>query len=331
MAEFDKDTTSAQVVAKFASQVKGKVFVITGTGQPSIGGSIATELAKASPAHIIIASRTRANVDPVLNAICDVNPSVLATYVQLDLSDHDSVRRGARLTLAATGGKIDVLINSAGNMALREYTVDKQGIEMQMSVNHVGHFLLTNLLAPALLRAGAEGPYAARVVSITSAGYQISPVLYSDPAFSGGKTYDPWTAYGQAKTAQILFTYGLADRLQSRGHVKAFACHPGSNLDTKLGSHLAVEDYEGVPVITKRNTGKEFLFTIGDEPRFKTYGQIAATPLIAALDPDLAERSPAYLQNNKIVQPAVDHAYSAADVERCWKLSEELVGQWFEY
>ena len=94
----------------------------------------------------------------------------MVTYVQLNLSDHDSVRRGGELILAATGPKIDVLINSAGNMALKEYMVDKQGIEMQMSVNHAGHFLLTNLLVPVLLRAGAEGIHAIRVVNISRAG-----------------------------------------------------------------------------------------------------------------------------------------------------------------
>ncbi|KAK3933642.1 hypothetical protein QBC46DRAFT_275377 [Diplogelasinospora grovesii] len=335
MLVFDATVTSEQVVAAFAPQIKGRVFVITGAGQPSIGSSIATELAKASPAHILIASRTAANVDPVLSAIHGIDPSVKATFVQVDLSDHDSVRRAAQEILAATGSKIDVLINSAGNMALKDYTVDKQGIEMQFSVNHVGHFLLTNLLMPALLAGAANGsPYgAARVVNITSAGYQISPVRFDDSAFSGGRAYDPWTSYGQAKTAQILFAYGLTHRLKPRG-VVSFACHPGSNLDTKLGSHLIMDDYGDIMPVTRRNTGKDFIFTVGDEPRFKTYEQIGATPLIAALDPDLAAAlwAPAYyLQNGQITQPAAEHAYDPEHVEKCWKLSEELVGTEFKY
>ncbi|KAH6848030.1 hypothetical protein B0I37DRAFT_376482 [Chaetomium sp. MPI-CAGE-AT-0009] len=329
MPVFDSAVTSAQVIATFAAQVKGRVFVITGAGQPSIGSSIATELAKASPSHILIASRSAANANPVLSAIGEIDPSVKTTFVQVDLSDHDSVRRAGHEILAATSSKIDVLINSAGNMALKEYSLDKQGIEMQFSVNHVGHFLLTNLLTPALL-AGAEGPHGARVVNLTSAGYQISPVRYDDPAFSDGKAYDPWSGYGQAKTAQILFAYGLAERLKRRG-VVAFACHPGSNLDTKLGSHLVMDDYADVAPITKRNTGNEFAFTIGDEPRFKTYEQIGATPLIAALDPGIAACAPSYLQNGRVVQPMVEHAYSTEHVEKCWTLSEQLVGQKFQY
>lgn len=323
MAAFDSTVTSEQVVAAFASQVKDRNFVITGAGQPSIGSSIAVELAKASPAHILIASRTAANVIPVLSAIHETDPSVQTTFVQVDLSDHDSVRRAAREILEATGSKIDVLINSAGNMALKEYTLDKQGIELQFSVNHVGHFLLTNLLTPALL-AGA------RVVNLTSAGYQISPVRYDDPFFSGGKAYDPWSGYGQAKTAQILFAYGLTERLKHRG-VVALACHPGANLDTRLGSHLTMDDYADIMPITKRNTGNDFAFTVGDEPRFKTYEQIGATPLIAALDPDLVPHALTYLQNGRIMQPLAEHAYGTAHVEKCWRLSEELVGQTFEY
>lgn len=326
---FDAAATSEQVIRAFSPQVKDRTFVITGAGQPSIGSSMAIEVAKASPAQIVIVSRTAAKVDPVLSTIRGINPSIKASFVQVDLSDHDSVRRAASEILAATGSKIDVLINSAGNMALKEYTVDKQGLELQMSANHVGHFLLTNLLVPALLSA-AKGPYGARIVNLSSAGYQISPVRFDDPAFAGGKAYDPWTAYGQAKTAQILFSYGVTNRLKQKG-VVSFACHPGSNFDTKLGSHLTVDDYGDILPLTKRNTGNEFLFSVGDEPRFKTYEQIGATPLIAALDPDLTPLAPAYLQNNQVVQPAVEHVYDPEHVEKCWKLSEGLVGQEFKY
>ena len=330
MPVFDSAATSEQVVKAFASQVNGRTFVITGAGQPSIGSSLATELAKASPGHILIASRTASNVDPVLTAIRRIDPSTKTSFVQIDLSDHASVRRAGQEILEKTEGKINVLINSAGVMALKGYAVDKQGIEMQFSVNYVGHFLLTSILAPALVAAGAQGPHGARVVNLTSAGYQISPVRFDDPSFSGGAEYDHWTGYGQAKTAQILFTHGLAGRLKDRG-VTSFACHPGSNLDTRLGNHLVAEDYGDIIPVTKRNTGSDFVFTVGDEPRFKTYEQIGATPLIAALDPGLASQAPAYLQNNGVVQPAATFAYDPEHVERCWKLGEELVGQELTY
>lgn len=327
MLEFDATTTSEQVVEAFAPQVKGRTFVITGAGQPSIGSSMAMTLARASPHHILIASRTATKAEPVLAAIREAYPSVKATFVPVDLSDHDSVRRAAKEILGATASKVDVLINSAGNMALKEYTVDKQGIEMQLSANHVGHFLLTNLLAPALLAAAdANKEHGTRVVNLTSLGYLISPFRFDDYGFSGGKTYDLWSGYGQAKTANILFSFGLARRLKERG-VTSFAAHPGSNLDTQLGSHLTMEDYSSIFETTKCNTGKDFVF---DEPRFKTYAQIGATPLAAALDPQIVTESPALLINSQIAEIA-EHASSPEAVEELWKLSEKLVGQEFKY
>lgn len=179
--------TSEGVVKAFSSQVAGKTFVITGARKPSIGSKMATDLAAASPAHILIASRAKVKVDPVLEDIKKINSSIKTTFVQLDLADHASFRRAARDILAAAS-KIDVLINSAGVICIKEYTLDKQGIEMQFPANHVGHFLLTNLLVPALLAAAKESD-AARVVNLTGSGYQISP-LRDDYNYSNGADYD---------------------------------------------------------------------------------------------------------------------------------------------
>ncbi|RYP44124.1 hypothetical protein DL768_009382 [Monosporascus sp. mg162] len=315
-----------EVIKTFASQVKGRTFAITGAGQPSIGSQMALALAKASPAHILIASRSFGKVEPVLNSIrASTNGAVKTTFVQVDLSDHGSVRQAASKILAAAP-KIHVLINSAGNMAIKEYTVDKQGIEIQLSVNHVGHFLLTNLLVPALQAAAAESEGGARVVNLTSGAYLISPVRFDDYSFSNGKAYDHWSAYGQAKTANILFAFGLSKRLRSRG-ITSTAAHPGYNGDTQLGAHLTLDDLNDIGPTTKRNIGREFVW---EEPRFKTFDQISTTPLIAVLDPDLPAKSPAYLQNSQITEPD-ESARSPENVEKLWKLSEKLVGQEFNY
>ncbi|KAI1455190.1 NAD(P)-binding protein [Annulohypoxylon moriforme] len=324
MAVLDASTTGDQVVETFRSQVQGRTFVITGAGMPSIGSQMAISLAKASPVHILIASRTGSKVDPVLKRILEIDSSIKVTFVQVDLTDHELVRRGAKEILAATP-KIDVLINSAGIMAIRDYTVDKQGIEIQLSANHVGHFLLTNLLAPALIAVGSQ-PGGSRVVNLTSFGYLCSPFRFDDWNFSNGKTYDLWTGYGQAKTANILFAFGLTKRLKKHG-VTSTAAHPGSNLDTKLGSHLTVDDYANIPEVMRRNTGKEWAW---ETPRFKTIDQISSTSLAAALDPEIPAKSPAYLTN---CQPGEleEHARDPEAVEKLWKLSEELVGQNFDY
>lgn len=320
---FGGSTTSGQVVAAFSSQIAGKTFVITGAGKPSIGSKMATDLAAASPAHILIVSRTKAKVEPVLDDIKRINPNIKTTFVQLDLTDHASVRRAAKDILAAAP-KIDVLVNSAGVMCIKEYTLDKQGIEIQFSANHVGHFLLTNLLVPALL-AAAKDSGAARVVNLTSSGYQISP-LRDDYNYSDGADYDHWTGYGQAKTANILFAYGLSQRLRKH-QVTAAAAHPGYNADTELATHLEVKDYYDISPVMQRRTGREFVF---EEPRFKSYDQIAATPLVAALDPELPAKSPAYLVNGQIEKP-LEHATDPVDVEKLWALSEELVKERFSW
>ncbi|KAI1762446.1 hypothetical protein GGR53DRAFT_468324 [Hypoxylon sp. FL1150] len=143
MPTFDETATSEQIIEAFAPQIKGKPFVITGTGKPSIGSWIATSLTKGSQAHILIASWTASKVEVVLN---------------------------------------------------------------------IGHFLLTNLLVPALLAGGG-----ARVVNLTSSGYLILSFRFDDWNFSDDRTYDHLTGYGQAKTANVLLAYGLNQQLKNRG------------------------------------------------------------------------------------------------------------------
>ncbi|KAI0157973.1 NAD(P)-binding protein [Hypoxylon sp. FL1284] len=319
MPTFDGTATSEQVIEAFASQIKGRTFVITGAGKPSIGSQMATSLARGSPAHILIASRTAKKVEPVLKDIAEIDSSIKTTFVQVDLTDHDSVRRAAQEILAAAP-KIDVLINSAGIMAIKEYTVDKQGIELQLSANHVGHFLLTNLLVPALLSAAGGS----RVVNLTSSGYLISPFRFDDWNFAEGAAYDHWTGYGQAKTANVLFAYGLSQRLGGRG-VTSTAAHPGLNNDTELGAHLTMADYAEIPAVIRRNTGRVWEGEAG-----KSFTQIAATSLVAALDPGIPARSPAFLMDSHIEEPAA-HASDPGTADRLWELSEKLVGQKFEY
>ncbi|KAI1079146.1 NAD(P)-binding protein [Whalleya microplaca] len=313
MTTFNGNTTNEEVIKAFTPQIKGKTFVIVGAGHPSIGSEIATSLAQGSPAHILLASRTAAKVEPVLSRIAALDASVKTTFVQVDTTDHGSVRRAAAEILVAAP-RIDVL-----------YTLDKQGVEMQLSANHVGDFLLTNLLVPALLVAGAE-PGGARLVNLTSSGYLISPFRFDDWNFSGGKTYDPWISYGQAKTANILFAHGLHARLASRG-VTSTATHPGYTPDTQLGAHLTPADYAAIAPTMKRSTGRDWAW---EEPRFKTLAQIAATPLVAALDPAVPVLSPAYLWNGRVGE-VEEYAWDPESVERLWRLSEELVGQRFEY
>lgn len=117
---------------------------------------------------------------------------------------------------------VDVLINNAGVMMIPTYQTTPEGIEMHFGTNHVGHFLFTNLLMPALRKAPA-GP---RVLNISSAGNGGSPVRFDDYNFGEGESYEPFLGYAQSKCANMLFSVALARKLGDKG-LYAFSIDPG--------------------------------------------------------------------------------------------------------
>src|SRR5262249_7826021 len=211
---------------------------------------------------------------------------------------------------------LHILVNNAGVMACPPAkTAD--GFELQFGSNHVGHFLSTCLLAP-VLRKGAPS----RVVSVSSRGHHISPVVFDDIQ-SARRPYDKWQAYGQAKTANVLFAVGLERRLGTRG-VHANALHPGAIL-TELGRHLQPEDFQ---FLQTRNRGM----------KFKSGEAGAATSVFAATAPALAGRGRLYLEDCQVaaVNDAPDaldgvksYALDPQNAERLWEVSEQLVGERF--
>jgi NAD(P)-dependent dehydrogenase (short-subunit alcohol dehydrogenase family) len=182
-----------------------------------------------------------------LNNIQDAYPDVAIKSVPLDLMSQESVRTAAEEVSQLTD-RLDLIINNAGIMTpTRQIT--KEGLEGQFGANHIGHFLLTNLLMPHLLAsAAAEKEGATRVVNLTSLGHRLSPVRFSDynlqkrneevpeeerhaqlpPAFAktASDGYNGYIAYGQAKTANILFSVAINEKFGGRG-VKSYAVHPG--------------------------------------------------------------------------------------------------------
>jgi len=219
--------------------------VITGPSTGGIGAETAKCLAKANAKVIILAGRNEAKISPVIQEIGKINPNVHTKFVKLDLGDLSSVRKAAT-EINARVEKIDILINNAGIMAVRKYVATPDGIESQFGTNHVGHFLLTNLLMSKIMAAGKG----ARIVNLSSLGYELGGVRFDDYNFEvshipkantsvekalsmsyscplqDGKAYNPWPAYAQSKTANILFTVALAERLKNKG-AQTFAVHPG--------------------------------------------------------------------------------------------------------
>jgi NAD(P)-dependent dehydrogenase (short-subunit alcohol dehydrogenase family) len=120
--------------------------------------------------------RNEAKTAPVVENIKKANSSVEVSFVQADLADNASVRKAAEKIKGITG-TVDVLVNCAGIMGVREYKTSADGVEMHFAANHLGHFLLTNLLVDEL--AVAKG----RVVNVTSMGYMLAEVDTEDPNF----------------------------------------------------------------------------------------------------------------------------------------------------
>ncbi|KNG88444.1 short-chain dehydrogenase [Aspergillus nomiae NRRL 13137] len=314
MSGFDFDTEGKSVVERWGSLVEGKVAVITGASEGGLGGATAFALASARPSHLVLLARTESKVRNVISSIKEISPGTQPAFVHIELDDLDSVRRAAADVLSITS-KIDVLINNAGVMAI-PWSKSKNGLEKTLGINHLGHFLLTKLLMPSILAAGPGS----RIVNVTSAAYRLAPFFFDDWNFSDGQTYHPLSAYGQSKTANILFTVGLAQRYKKHG-ILSYAAHPGYVPGTSLFSHGP--DLGPMDEVSRRNTG----FPFGREPP-KSLEQGISTTLVAALSPELTDASGAYMEDCQVCE-AREYARDPVLADRLWSLSEELSGESF--
>ncbi|KAF2634070.1 NAD(P)-binding protein [Massarina eburnea CBS 473.64] len=191
------------------------------------------------------------------------------------------------------------------------------GIELQFGGNHVGHFLFTNLIIPKILASKAP-----RIVNVSSNGHKLGPVRFEDPNFKDGKEYNQWWGYGQSKTANILFSKSLAQKLGSK-NLTAFSLHPGVIMGTSLApSGLDIDE------LTKRAQEVGWTDLTFDE---KNPDEGTATHVVAAFDPRLNEFNGAYLENANISDDVAPWATDLEQAEKLWKLSEKLVGQTFQY
>ncbi|MGV8896882.1 MAG: oxidoreductase [Rhodoglobus sp.] len=201
----------------------GRTAVVTGANG-GLGLATARALAGAG-AHVVMAVRDQAKAADAVASIRADLPEASLQLVALDLGSLASVREAAD-TILSRHPVVDVLMNNAGVMAMPERaTVD--GFEMQLGVNHFGHWALTAHLMPALLAAPA-----ARVVTTTSIAHHSGRALNPDNPHLRGR-YDPWSAYGQSKLANYHFGLGLNERLEQAGHrARSLIAHPGlSNTD----------------------------------------------------------------------------------------------------
>lgn len=314
----DASTFGAQTTASEVADgidLHGKVALVTG-GSSGLGQETARVLA-ARGAHVILTARDRAKGDAVAAGIRESTGNSQVEVETVELGSLADVRAFAQRVLERHP-TLHILVDNAGVMACPQATT-ADGFELQFGSNHVGHFLLTCLLAPALLRGAPS-----RVVSVSSRGHHISPVVFDDIQFER-RPYDKWQAYGQAKTANVLFAVGLERRLGAAG-VHANALHPGAII-TELGRHLQLEDYE---FLRSRNSGMQF----------KEVPAGAATSVFTATAPELEGRGGLYLEDCHVaaVNDAPDaldgvksYAIDPQNAEKLWAVSETLVGERFAF
>ncbi|HEY6334068.1 MAG TPA: oxidoreductase [Blastocatellia bacterium] len=196
----------------------GKLAIVTG-GNSGLGFETALALARAE-ASIIIACRDEKKAEAAVRKIRSRVPGSDMTIGQLDLSSLKSIRAFAQ-NLISFGAKVDLLINNAGIMAIPKRRLTEDGFEMQLGVNHLGHYVLTGLLLPALLRAPAP-----RIVTVSSMAHRTGRMDFSD--LQSAKHYRPWTAYGQSKLANLLYAFELQRKIKAAGtRLDSLAAHPG--------------------------------------------------------------------------------------------------------
>ena len=312
---FDKDSTSNDVIQ--GADLTGKTVLITGASG-GLGAETARALASIG-ANVTLAARDIPKAEAVAASIRDSGVAGNIQVTALELTSLDNVRDCAKRFLAENE-VLDILINNAGLMGC-ELTRTPAGWELQLATNHIGHFLLTCLLVPALRSAAP-----ARIVNLSSAGHRLGDVDFDDPHFET-RDYDKWEAYGQSKTANILFTRELDRRLGAQG-VRAIAVHPGMIM-TELGRHLTPEDVQD---LMSRGDPE------GGRPTFKSIEQGAATSCWVASTRELEGQGGLYCEDCHVAEEKVDgasisgvspHAMNPESALRLWALSEAWVGESF--
>ena len=316
MSEFGFESTTDDVLE--GKDLSGKTVFITG-GNSGLGLESARAMA-AKGAHVVISGRDQAKLDAAAKQIREESGSDKVETIVGDLASLDSVRACGK-EANERFDKIDILINNAGVMACPQDTT-ADGFERQFGTNHLGHFLLTKHLMP-LVEKGEDK----RIVNLSSRGHHMDKVHLDDPNFEN-REYEKWASYGQAKTANILFSVGLEDRFADRG-VHAYAVHPGG-IQTNLGRHLSEEDIAALRKRIEENSG-EGSFT------FKSIPQGAATQVWAATADELEGKGGVYCEDCHVAEVDDEdpsggvrsYAVDKGNADQLWALSEEMVGESF--
>jgi NAD(P)-dependent dehydrogenase (short-subunit alcohol dehydrogenase family) len=305
---FGFHSTTAEVIGGI--DLSGKRAIVTGASS-GIGAETARTLAGAG-ADVTLAVRNTEAGERVAGDITATTGNDSVRVGRIELADQASVAA----FVAAWDGPLHILVNNAGVMALPERELISEGWEMQFATNHLGHFALALGLHDAL---AADGD--ARIVSLSSRGHLRSPVVFDDINFSS-RPYDRWLAYGQSKTANVLFAVEANGRWSREG-ITANAVHPGA-ISTNLSRHMTPAEVEGLMA--------SGLF------RYKTVEQGAATSVLVATSPLLDGIGGRYFEDcneAEVIDPTdseeeprsgvAAYALDPHNARRLWDVSLELI------
>ena len=322
--QFGATSTTDDVLS--GVDLHGKRILVTG-----VSAGLGIETARALAARGANVIGTARNVEKAQRATADVLKAAEAgagsfEIISLDLASLTNVRACAD-QLLEDGKPLDAIIANAGVMAT-PFGKTNDGFETQFGTNHLGHFVLVNRIA-SLLGDGS------RVIMLASSGHRFADIDLEDPGFDR-TAYEPFIAYGRAKTANILFAVAFDERHKARG-VRAAAVHPGG-IRTELSRHMS--EAQLTEMVDQIN--KQFA-SVGEAPlKFKSVPQGAATSVWAAAVATADEIGGRYCENchvshivpdDVVITPVSEGVRRyALDTQRAaalWKKSEELVGERF--
>lgn len=311
-SRFDRTATVFDVVQGI--DLHGKTALVTGGGS-GFGYATARALSQAG-VKVYIADIDLPKTEAAAQSFLADNPKSQLHALQLDLGSMAQTRRFAD-TFAHQAPKLDILVNNAGIMAAPQAYTD-EGIERQLAVNYLGHYVLTRLLERNLVQAGN-----ARVVSVSSIGHRRSDIQYDDIHFRKGE-YNTWDAYGQSKTACALLAVAVDHRLREHG-VRSNTLNPGGSL-TGLHGHLTDEQ--------RKRMG--WLDEDGNTPaKWRAPEQCAATATWLATSPDLGAVGARYFEECQEAAPWTEdnpgigvkpYAVDPDNAQRLWAVSADMAG-----
>lgn len=279
-------------------KLQGKTVIITGANT-GIGLETARDMARRG-AKVILACRDMEKCKKARKDIALDTRNKNIFCKECDLASQESIRNFAKV-VNENEPNVDILINNAGVMRCK-YLKTKEGIELQLGTNHMGHFLLTNLLLEKIKESSPS-----RIVNVSSVAHLRGKINFDD--LNSDKKYDEGDAYAQSKLANILFTRELAKRLQGTG-VTVNAVHPGL-VNTEIARHMG---FANSIIATVFFQPFVWLF-------LKTPTKGAQTTIYAALSPELENVSGKYFSNQSEAEVS-EGALDEADAKRLWLTSE---------